>query len=53
MFQEEATEVGDLPDVEEKKERDNAKIQTWVTGRMMVSLTEIGIHAGESGFLLS
>lgn len=29
------------------------RFQTWMTGRMMVSLTEIGIREREAGFMLS
>lgn len=36
-----------------KKKAVMPRFETWVTGRMMVSLTEIEICGEETGFLLS
>lgn len=55
MFQEEATEISDLLDVGDKKERvrDAAKISDPGDRKKDVSLTGIGVCRGEVGFLLS
>ena len=55
MFQEEAAGTGDPLEVKRKKKKSELmpRFQTWVTGRMMVSLTKIEISRLGAGLLLS
>ena len=55
MFQEEATGTGGLLEVKRKTKKSEMmpRFQTWVTGRMMVSLTKIEISRLGAGFPLS
>lgn len=53
MFREEATEIDDPADIEERESEMMPRLPTWVTGRTMVSRTEIGVCGRKAGFLLS